>query len=238
MSERLPVPKLDVALRTLRPYWLYELFTTNCRRSRARTSELEVPPAMVVRGSSWGTRVLRRCVSGCAHLRVPLKIVLTRTGRRKVRRVAGVVAGAGARRAPLRVRVGDLACARPVCPPQLLPLCLISRKGAKPSAVVCSGTDSATCRVRPDSRLRALPRATPAKPWRRRTVRDGTDILQRTRMCGGLPLLERRDVSRTQPGRLSRVGLRVGLRMRRPMGRGAGARRPHHRRQRPKATTL
>lgn len=40
MSERLPVPKLDVALRTLRPYWLYELFTTNCRRSRARTSEL------------------------------------------------------------------------------------------------------------------------------------------------------------------------------------------------------
>ena len=39
MSERRLVPKDDVAARMLRPYWLYELSTTNCQRARAGTSE-------------------------------------------------------------------------------------------------------------------------------------------------------------------------------------------------------
>ena len=76
MSERRLVPKLDVAGRTLRPYWLYELSTTNCQRSRARTSEPQsgavrrLPSAIVVRGA----RLERACqwVGGRAHLRVSL----------------------------------------------------------------------------------------------------------------------------------------------------------------------
>ena len=150
-----------------------------------------------------------------------------------MRRVALVVARAGARRTPLRVRVRHLACGRPVRPPQLLPRRLISREGSKPDAVVASGTDRATGRVRPDSRLRALPRTAPAKPWRRRAVTNGGagSVLQWSRMRGGLPLLQRREVSRTQLRRLRWVGLRVGLRVRRPMGRGAGAGGQHHGRQ-------
>ena len=146
-----------------------------------------------------------------------------------MRRVAQVVAGAGARRTPLRVRVGHLACGRPVRPPLLLPRRLISREGAKPDAVVCSGTDSAAGRVLPDSRLWALPRAAPAKPWRLRTVTEGggDSILQRPWMCTGLPLLQRSKVSRTQRRQLRWVGLGVGLGVRRPMGRGAGAGRGH-----------
>ena len=154
-----------------------------------------------------------------------------------MRRVAKVVAGAGARRTPLRVRVGHLACGRPVRPPQLLPSRLIPREGAKPELVVCSGTDSATGRVRPDSRLWALPRAASAKPWRCRTVTEGRadSVLQRSWMCGWLPLLQCREVSRTQLRRLRWVGFRVGLRVRRPMGRGAGAGGQHHARH---GTTL